>query len=36
MELIKEFDNLSNDDASAVLSEMKEDIEGFREKLWLI
>ena len=36
MELSKEFDNLSNDDASFVINEMKEDIEGFREKLWLI
>ena len=36
MELNKEFDNLSNDDASAVVAEMKEDIENFREKLWLI
>lgn len=36
IELTKEFDNLNNDDASKVLTELKEDIEKFREKLWLI
>jgi len=34
--LIKEFDNLSNETASNILSAMKEDIEKFRETLWLI
>lgn len=36
MELGKEFDSLNNDLASNIISEMKEDIEKFREKLWLI
>lgn len=36
MELTKEFDNIGNDDASAILTEMRDDIEKFREKLWLI
>ena len=36
MQLIKEFDNLGNETASNIITEMKEDIEKFREKLWLI
>lgn len=36
MELGKEFDSLNNDLASNIIVEMKEDIEKFREKLWLI
>jgi len=33
---MKEFDNLGNDLATNIINEMKEDIEKFREKLWLI
>lgn len=34
--MIKEFDTLNNDLATNIINEMKEDIEKFREKLWLI
>lgn len=36
IELMKEFDNLGNEAASNIINSMKEDIEKFRETLWLI
>ena len=33
---MKEFDNLNNDNASNIITAMKEDIEKFREILWLV
>ena len=36
IELMKEFDNLNNDNASNIITAMKEDIEKFREILWLV
>lgn len=36
IELMKEFDNLNNETASNIINAMKQDIEKFRETLWLI
>lgn len=36
IQLIKQLDDIANDSAQGIASEFKKDIEGFKEKLWLI
>lgn len=36
IQLIKQLDDINNDSAQNIAAEFKKDIEGFKEKLWLI
>lgn len=36
IQLVKQLDDISNDYAQNIVAEFKKDIEGFKEKMWLI